>query len=305
MVLTPGEQQVIREHVQMMQRAGIGILVYSWWGRAAHSPGDANGRPTDDRVVSLVLDACQAAGLRVAFHLEPYEGRNEQSVRSDLDHLAEAYGGHPALLRHRERGNRPIVFMYDSYQTPPEAWHRVLGAGGDLSVRGGLADFLVLGLWVERSHGEMLVRGGFDGFYTYFATEGMTWGSTHANWQFMADFAHKHTLLFVPSVGPGYVDTAVRPWNSRNRRERRDGEYFSQSLDAAARVMPSLLSLTSFNEWHEGTQIEPAVPRDGYLDYGTQAPTPPPATRSAECTCRLCQGDGLCVQWGVYVAPCI
>ena len=121
----------------------------------------------------------------------------------------------------------------------------------------------------------------------------------------MADFAHKHTLLFVPSVGPGYVDTAVRPWNSRNRRERRDGEYFSQSLDAAARVMPSLLSLTSFNEWHEGTQIETAVPRDGYLDYGTQAPTPPPATRSAECTCRLCQGDGLCVQWGVYVAPCI
>ena len=32
------------------------------------------------------------------------------------------------------------------------------------------------------------------------------------------DYAIKNSLLFIPSVGPGYVDTRVRPWNARNAR---------------------------------------------------------------------------------------
>ncbi|MGB1601799.1 MAG: hypothetical protein ACPIOQ_54230 [Promethearchaeia archaeon] len=36
---------------------------------------------------------------------------------------------------------------------------------------------------------------------------------------------------------------------------------------------PSIVSLTSFNEWHEGTQLEPAsARRDSYLDYGNVGP---------------------------------
>ena len=42
--------QIIRAHVGMMARAGIGILVYSWWGRPDHSNGDANGPPPDEKV---------------------------------------------------------------------------------------------------------------------------------------------------------------------------------------------------------------------------------------------------------------
>ena len=36
-------------------------------------------------------------------------------------------------------------------------------------------------------------------------------------------------------------------------------------------LSPELVGITSFNEWHEGTQIEPAVPKHNqgftYLDY--------------------------------------
>ena len=32
------------------------------------------------------------------------------------------------------------------------------------------------------------------------------------------DYAAKNSLTFIPSVGPGYVDTRVRPWNYKNTR---------------------------------------------------------------------------------------
>jgi hypothetical protein len=39
---------------------------------------------------------------------------------------------------------------------------------------------------------------------------------------------------------------------------------------------PGLVGITSFNEWHEGTQIEPAMPKQiqgfTYLDYQPLAP---------------------------------
>lgn len=115
------------------------------------------------------------------------------------------------------------------------------------------------------------MRGGFDGFYTYFAANGFTYGSSWKNWKNLGSFARRNGLMFVPSVGPGYVDTRVRPWNSKNIRPRNNGKYYRVAWKSALQSQPHLISITSFNEWHEGTQIEPAIPKSyqnyTYLDY--------------------------------------
>lgn len=54
-------------------------------------------------------------------------------------------------------------------------------------------------------------------------------------------------------------------------QDRRRGRYYDDSFGAAIRCRPRLISITSFNEWHEGTQIERAVSHKGYPDYGEQA----------------------------------
>merc|ERR1712179_638473 len=104
-----------------------------------------------------------------------------------------------------------------------------------------------------------------DGFYTYFAVNGFSHGSSWKNWRSLSTFAFRNSLIFVPSVGPGYVDTRIRPWNSVNTRERQHGIYYDMAWKSALALAPKLVSVTSFNEWHEGTQIEPAVPKSIFL----------------------------------------
>lgn len=116
----------------------------------------------------------------------------------------------------------------------------------------------------------------FTGFYTYFACNGYSYGSTWKNWRKLKVFSKQHNLLFIPSVGPGYMDIAVRPWNSRNTRHRRNGHYYDVAWRSALNTQPLTISITSFNEWHEGTQIEPAkskkTPKYSYFDYEPEGP---------------------------------
>ena len=115
-----------------------------------------------------------------------------------------------------------------------------------------------------------------NGFYTYFAATGFTYGSTPANWKKMQAWAERNGKVFIPCVGPGYIDTRVRPWNGSTTRDRGNGKYYDDMFGAAVASGAPYIGITSFNEWHEGTQIEPAVPFScdafTYLDYSPLAP---------------------------------
>jgi glycoprotein endo-alpha-1,2-mannosidase len=98
--------------------------------------------------------------------------------------------------------------------------------------------------------------------------DGFTEASTMTQWPKMSQLCSQNLLLFIPSIGPGYDDTRVRPWNAQNIRARGNGgTYYKQHFEMAHAAKADLVSITSFNEWHEGTQIEAAIPyRD---DNGT------------------------------------
>jgi len=207
----------------------------------------------------------------VCFHIEPYKDRNVSSLRGNLSYIISQYGNHSAFYRH-PGSNLPIYYIYDSYLVPDDQWIALLSRnGGENSVRGTALDGVFLGLIVDRTHVDQLVRCGFDGYYTYFASDRFTYGSTTSNWAAVAARAQQTGVLFVPSVGPGYDDVRIRPWNAANTRDRQQGAYFDQRFTAAIESHPDLISITSFNEWHEGTQIEEAIPKQTadrrYSDY--------------------------------------
>ena len=214
---------------------------------------------------------------QVAIHIEPYKDRSGQTLNQHVKYILNSYGQHPGFYRREVGGKQlPVFYIYDSYQIDSRLWAQALKPGGKHCLRGTQYDGIFLGLYLGPEDERRLLASGFDGFYTYFAANGFTKGSTWSNWKNMATFAAKNNLLFVPSVGPGYVDTRIRPWNVQTTRKRLDGKYFRQSFQAALDANVELISVTSFNEWHEGSQVEPAIPktvdRFKYEDYSPRSP---------------------------------
>lgn len=213
--------------------------------RAAHVDEVAmswwgRGSPEDDRL-PLVLAAAHADGLSVAAHLEPYAGRTVASTVADVSYL-------------RSRGIRTF-YVYRPNDLSSGDWllaQPMLHAGGATL----FAQTALVG-WASAA--------GFDGIYTY---DIVVYGAD--KFRRICAQAHKRGLKCAPSVGPGY--DARRGSGDPKVKPRRDGATYDSMWRMAIAAGADSITITSFNEWHEGTQIEPAAPahrhgRYRYLSY--------------------------------------
>ena len=256
------DNATLRAQFRELRQAGVDSAMCSWWGRKDWNGkrDDAESGANTDLLMPLVLEAAAAAEVFVSFHIEPYGNRSAKTFLEDLKYIFREYGDHPAIYR-EGKDKRPIFWLYDvsAQHSASEVaeWRAVLD-----SVRGTALDGVFLCLWIGNGGGREDLRfvqeGGFDGAYTYFAAEGFTPGSNTKSWADVAGRLRKIGKVFVPSVGPGYDDTRIRPWNKHNVRQRKDGKSYERMWQAAVNSRPHAISVTSYNEWGEGTQIEPA-----------------------------------------------
>jgi len=240
---------VIRRHLEDAKRSEIDVLVLSWWGQCSNPFSfDTQGVCTD-HVVPVVLEvADEVGGIGIAFHLEPYRERSVESIADDLKYLVKSYGHHSSIYR---VNGLPMYYVYDSYHIPHRQWQRLLQPASEesslanLSVRGSPYDGVFIGLWLERHHGQDLLEGGFDGIYSYFASDRTGYGANPLNWRHMCSFCRDHELLCDLSVGPGYQDDRIRPWNSASTRKRRSGAYYSDKWQHAIAANPDVSTILS------------------------------------------------------------
>jgi glycoprotein endo-alpha-1,2-mannosidase len=199
------------------------------------------GSPEDARL-SAVVAAAQIDGLTVAVHVEPYPGRTVSTIVSDLAYL-------------RTYGVRTF-YIYRALDLPVADWAAAKAA---LHVGGSV-------LFAQTALVGAAAAAGFDGIYTY---DIVTYsGNKFAR---ICHEAHAMHLLCAPSVGPGY--DARRAGSDPRVKPRRHGATYDAMWRAALAAKADRVTITSFNEWHEGTQIEPAdaTRRHGahrYLSYG-------------------------------------
>lgn len=255
------DPRTIETHMEQMHDAGIGVVSLSWWGKGGFT----------DQSIMAIMDAAQKYGLKVCFHIEPrYD--SVEDFRMNMEYISENYNDHQALFR---LNGLPLYYLYNSFKLETEEWYEMLNPDSATTIRNTKMDGLFINLLTSQFDGDFTVRSGFDGFYTYYASDGFAYGCTTSNWPHLAGFARENNLIYIPCAGPGYRDTRVRPWNDKNTKKRDKGDYYEAMMRKAAESGPDFIGITSFNEWFEGTQIEPAVPKsiEGYTyeDYGNDA----------------------------------
>jgi len=250
---------IIARHMKMIAGAGIDAIFLTYWGKD-HFTAES---------IPVIFEEAGKAGVKVGFHIEPYGGRDPASVKADIKYIIDTWGRHPAFYRSDTR--KPLFFIYDSYLSKADQWAEVLHVKGSNTIRNTPYDGEFIGLWVKSNEQDFFLKSGFDGFYTYFVSKVFVYGSDPKNWPEMQEWALRNGKQFIPCVGPGYIDERIRPENSVNTQDRKNGKYYDDYWKQAIAVKPQTIAITSFNEWHEGTQIEPAKPfkTNGftYLDY--------------------------------------
>jgi glycoprotein endo-alpha-1,2-mannosidase len=235
----------VAQQMAWIQQAGVGVIVYSWWGQGSY----------EDSLAAGVLSEAAKYGIKVAWHIEPYTGRTAASVVSDINYIDSTYGSSPAFFRDPTHGNKAPFYIFDSLDiTDWSALDQVTGSN------------IVLAQTTDTSK-----VAHFNGMYTYDAIAANTAGG----WSGVGAYCAAHGMVWAPSVGPGYIDDRAVPGNTTPTLDRANGATYDHEWTNA--VTPSIggspnwVSITSFNEWHEGSQVEPASstppPGFGYLTY--------------------------------------
>ena len=193
------------------------------------------GSPEDLRLPAVAA-AARAHGLDVAAHLEPYTGRTIARAKADVEHL-KTLGIHD-------------VYVFQPRDFTAADWKQLIAA--EPGVR----------FFAQTALPGFAAAGGFAGLYTYDIV--VYGGGSFAR---ICGEARALHLLCAPSVGPGF--DAFRATGDMQVKQRRNGATYDSMWRAALSAHADLVTITSYNEWNEGTQIEPAsiAPRPGYATY--------------------------------------
>jgi hypothetical protein len=218
------------------------------------------------------LEALEGRALRVVF-----DEATIDRLLGDMDYAASRYLAHPRYLR---IDGRPALFLYVSRNF--EGRHRDgLGALRRRLATRGLPVYLVGDevFWHEPRRGRMRLFDAVTAYTLYdwprrdfagYAGAAALLRAAGAQLARHRAMATRAGVGFVPAVIPGYNDRGVRPDEEhpvvprRFGPEAEEGGPFAEALRTVG--LPHLddrtrlLLLTSFNEWHEWTQIEPTRP---------------------------------------------
>jgi glycoprotein endo-alpha-1,2-mannosidase len=191
------------------------------------------GSPEDKRLPA-VMRAAKRRSLRVAVQLEPYEGRSIDSIAADLVYI-------------RSLGIRD-VYIYRSNDFRADEWTQITRQPMGLRLFG------------QTSLVGFAARAGFAGFYPY---DIVVYDA--AKFDRLCTQARSYGILCAPSVGPGYDAAAAT--GDTHVKDRLNGATYDSMWSAALRAGADLVTITSYNEWGEGTQIEPAGHGGRYESY--------------------------------------
>jgi glycoprotein endo-alpha-1,2-mannosidase len=239
---------VLKQQCEWAKQAGLTGFIVSWWG-----PKDF----TNEGIMPL-LNLAQQANLHVTVYFEtchPEQTPVRETALRDVLYLLSHYGNHPAWLK---VNGKPVLFVYSRAiaEIGLDDWKWVISEVNRRSPGG----VVVIGDQLTKEAAEA-----FDGIHTYNITDKLA-GKSVAE---VDAWAAKAFPKWVQRAGsnrvscvtiiPGYDDSKLGRSGTRPITSRHDGATYRQLWQQAIAANPDWVLVTSWNEWHEGSEIEPSV----------------------------------------------
>lgn len=256
---------IIEAQIRLAQGAGIDGFIASWWGPGAR----------EERAFGMLLEQAEELGFRATIYFESVRPSNwpvltALDVAGELEYVLETYGGSDAFLR---LWGKPVIFVYnaEAHGRGPDFWRE---ARSILEDRWG--EVIMIGDYRAEAFNDV-----FDGAHTYIELdpgEASRAYKRYTDWSIaipgsgfddvMEAVRASGRLVLTRRVScgtviPGYDDKKVRDPGAL--MDRRGGATYDEYWDMAEEAMVDWVLITSWNEWHEGTEIEPS------LEHGFEA----------------------------------
>lgn len=256
---------VIARHVGQAQAAGLDGFAVHWF---------APGNRTDVNFDQVLNQSPHGFNSTVTFLYHILPGVNQQGVIDVLSHVINNYSGHSRFFR---VAGKPVIMFGDMYRVPDMAGTR---PASDQDVAAAIARWTEIRQAVDPGHNTWWIAEGlkpdylavFDGLYVYkidhaCCPDACLGASRWAGWTRDWERQTGQAKLWVGTVMPGWDDldsgqshcTDLRVSSEPFARDRAGGAYYARTWEAVLPTRPDFIVLHSFNEWVEGSYIEPST----------------------------------------------
>jgi hypothetical protein len=276
------DRSVATRHVQWAKQAGLDFFIISW----INSTGREN-----QNFKQVILPAIEEQGFRFGFHYETALALSLQAGKpldfdkklddgnpagdrfvAHFDYLADTYLKRSSHLSFDRKAVVNIYLVREMVHAGPylkQVRDRLRKRGIDLYL---IADVVY---WAPpESFDWALLKEHFQAitaYNMYYRPEFLD--KTRAQFQASDRLARENGLAFIPNVMPGYDDTRLRG-RDRATLDRQGGSFYRSFWNIASPFVSAkqpFLFITTFNEWHEGTELEPSLEHgDSYITLTSQ-----------------------------------
>jgi hypothetical protein len=236
---------LLESHIVQAKADGLTGFIATWWGQGTY----------EDRAFQLLLVQADKHDFKTTIYWEiaPEEGREQiDHAINDLVYVLKNYGPRKSFLKVE---GKPVIFVYGRVmeEVPLASWPAIINGA-----RSQAGDFLLIADGYSESFARM-----FDGVHTYNicaqvqgkSPEALrTWSAQH--YASAVNLARRQGRVSCVTVIPGYDDTKIRKPGLNAARQ--DGQTYRVLWEEAIQAQPDWVLITSFNEWHEGSEIEPS-----------------------------------------------